>query len=124
MEKRKSHFEHDNMVKTVAQILIGRGYKEVKADLQGYPVPKKIVWESTKEGFVPDVTAYRDEFRIFEVETADTINDPHTEQQWKLFFAYAATNKAMFYVVFPKGCVEAVKKRLEEIGINAYLWEI
>ncbi len=112
------------MIKTVAQILTGRGYKEVKADIEGYTVPEKIVWESTKQGFIPDLTARKDELRIFEVETADTINDPHTEEQWKLFFVYAKTNKAMFYIVFPKGCVETVKARLEEIGINAYLWEI
>lgn len=124
MEKRKSRYEHDSLVKTVAQILVGRGYSDVKADIEGYTPPKKIVWETSREGFVPDVTAQRDELRIFEVETVDTMSAPHTEEQWKLFFAYAKANKAMFYIVFPKGSVDAVKKRLEEIGISAYLWEI
>ncbi len=125
MANRSSQIEHDRMVEYVAKILVGKGYKDVRADLQGFKQPRRIIWESSGEGYLPDVTARSDDdFRIFEVETKDSINDEHTADQWKLFASYADVNKAMFYVVFPKGSVDDVKNRLKELGLEAYLMEV
>ncbi len=64
------------------------------------------------------------EFRIFEIVTADSIDDEHTAEEWKLFSSYAEVNDAMFYVVFPKGSVDKVKKRVKELDVDVCLWEI
>lgn len=124
MAPRMNQREHDRIIKEVVEILKNRGYNDVRADLDGNERPKRIEWKSTGEGFLPDVSGHKDWFRIFEVETEDSIDDDHTESQWKLFAAYAKANDAMFYVVFPNGCVEKVKNRLEELQIEAYLWEM
>jgi hypothetical protein len=124
MAPRHSQAEHDTMVEQVAALLTGKDYQDVRADLPGYTKPRRIVWEATGEGCLPDVTARDDEFRIFEVETRDSIADSHTKDQWKLFAAYAQANDAMFYVVFPRGCAGEVKKRLDELGLEAYLMEV
>ncbi len=124
MEKRKSQTEHDSLVDYVARELNKRGYEQVKADLPDYEVPKKIIWQSTGEGFEPDVTGVKMGFRIFEIETDDSIEDEHTLQQWKLFASYAKVNDAFFYVVFRKGSLEKVQNRLKELGITATLWEV
>ena len=124
MTVRKSQMEHDRMVEYVAKLLIGKKHQDVRADLPGFTTPRRIVWQSTGEGSVPDVTSQDDEFRIFEVETRDSINDGHTAEQWKLFASFAKANDAMFYVVFPKGATDAVKQRLNELGLEAYLMEV
>lgn len=124
MTVRKSQADHDRMVASVARILIGKGYQDVRADIPGQALPRRIVWQSTGEGFRPDVTAVRDGLRIFEVETADSIMDAHTEPQWKLFAAYARHNSAMFYIVFPKGSLETVTQRLQYLRVEALLMEV
>jgi len=124
MAKRKSQEEHDRMVKSVANLLTERGYKNICADLEGFTQPRRIVWESTGEGYFPDVTGHRDKLlRIFEVETGDSIDDEHTEDQWKLFSNYAQVNSAVFYIVFPRGAFDQVQKRLQQLGIQAQLME-
>ena len=123
MAKRQSQANHDRMIGQVAKLLTGKNYKDVKADLEGYTAPRKIVWESTGEGHIPDITAYSSQLKIFEVETMDSIRDEHTENQWKLFASYAKTNNALFYIVFPKGAADQVQSRLKELNIEACLME-
>ncbi len=101
-----------------------KGYENIKADLSDREKPEKIVWQSTGKGFIPDVTVFKDDFRIFEVVTAASILDEKTDDTWKLFSSYAEVNDAMFYVVFPKGLVLKVKKKINELGVDACLWEI
>ncbi len=124
MGKRSSQAEHDRMVGHVAKLLEGKGHKNVRADIDGFEKPRRIVWESSGEGYLPDITSQDEEFRIFEVETRDSIHDEHTEDQWKLFSSFAKAQDAMFYVVFPKGAVDEVKARLNELGLEAYLMEV
>jgi len=124
MTRRADLAEHNRLVKKVVDLLVDKGYENIKADLPDFEKPKKIVWQSTGEGFLPDVTVSGDEFRIFEVETADSIDDEHTANEWKLFSSYAEVNDALLYVVFPKGSVEKVKKRIKELDVDVCLWEI
>ena len=124
MSERVDQSEHDKRVKKVVDLLADKGYENIKANLPDREKPKKIVWQSTGEGFIPDVTVFKDDFRIFEVVTAASILDEKTDDTWKLFSSYAEVNDAMFYVVFPKGLVEKVKKKINELGVDACLWEI
>jgi len=124
MAQRKLQEEHDMMVRKVAEILTGKKYKKVFADLPDYTKPKRIVWESSGQGYTPDVIACRDEVRIFAVETGDSINDDHTADRWRLFASFAEDNDAMFYIVFPHGARDMVVKRRDELKIQAFLWEL
>jgi hypothetical protein len=124
MVKRTDQAEHDRLVKKAVDLLADKGCENIKADLPDFEKPKKIVWQSTGEGFLPDVTVSGDELRIFEIETADSIDDEHTAEEWKLFSSYAEVNDALFYVVFSKGSVEKVKKRIKELDVDVCLWEI
>jgi len=123
MVRRSSQASHDIMIENLAGLLTAKGYKHIQADIPGHTPPRKIVWESTGEGHIPDITAFSAELRIFEVETADSITDDHTADQWKLFASYAMANNALFYIVFPKGCAEAVQNRLDALQIKALLFE-
>lgn len=120
MNKRSSQMDHDNMVKNLVDHLITHSYSDVKADIDGYESPYRITWKSTAHGHVPDATSGS---QIFEVETQDSINQSHTEDQWKLFAAHAHNTGGTFTVVVPKGCNQAAKVRLEELNIQAGIWE-
>ena len=100
MAKRRSQSDHDRMVRAVADHLLREGYGDVRADVAGYSTPSELTWKGKQHGHIPDVTA---DGTIFEVETADSIDDAHTEDQWKLFAAWAELNRRTFVVVVPKG---------------------
>lgn len=81
MPKRASQAEHDSMVEFLADALYGRNLKDITADIPGYKRPHMITLPSYKSGYTPDVTASDgDQLFIYEIETADSINDPHTEE--------------------------------------------
>ena len=124
MEKRKSQLAHDNMVKYVARVLIEKNYLDVRADLPEFEKPKEITWKKTGKGHFPDITGEKGSFKVFEVETADSIDDQHTEDQWTLFAKWSKENEAMFWVVVPEGSVAAARKRLDELNIQAKLWGV
>ncbi len=120
MSKRKSQGEHDSMIEILADSLYGRNLADVRADIPGYKRPVMITWPESDRGYIPDVTAYDGaQFCIYEVETADSVNDPHTEDQWRLFAGYAERNNAIFYVAVPPLEMINARKRLKELNLNS-----
>ncbi len=117
----QSQVHHDLLVKQAADFLIRKAHRGVKADAAGYERPGEIVWDGEVRGQVPDVRSSR---VIVEVETDETLNDPHTADQWKLFSAYAAGEKLSFWVGVPKGSVKKAEERLKELGIVARIWDL
>ena len=124
MVKRKSQSDYDKMVRTIAETLTYDQYSDVKADIQGYDTPDKIIWESTGKGHVPDVTAEKGKEVIVEVETDDSINDQHTEDQWKLFSACSKKYDADFIVVVPEGSKTKAMVHMEELDITGEVIEV
>jgi len=122
--KRISETQHDQMVRYVYDYLINNGYREVKADIGGFSQPDLIFWESSRQGHIPDVTAKNGNLYVFEVETADSINDNHTQDQWTLFSAFAKQHGATFWVVVPNGYESTAKSRLTQLGIQGKVWTV
>jgi hypothetical protein len=94
------------MAKLVERIIYHQG-EAIRAHNYGnYPCPQKLIWPTTQQGHVPDVTAviYGTEF-VFEVETDDTIMSDHTKSQLELFAAYAQHANAVCCLVVPKDAV-------------------
>jgi hypothetical protein len=95
------------------------GFTNIKADLKGFDQPEIITWSKTNKGHIPDVSGMNRVQHIVEVETVDTINHQHTDDQWNLFAAYASQHNAQFIVLVPKGYDGEAKKRLAHLGITA-----
>lgn len=126
MAKRISQSDHDKMVKLVADWLTANNYKSIKADITGYDSPDKIKWSGNPSGHIPDNTALNSDSKpfIFEVETHDSIDDQHTEDQWKLFSAHAKNNNGEFYVVVPNNSRSAAENRVKSLNITASVWGV
>lgn len=120
--KRLNQNSHDSMVRNAVNYLRTNGFNNIKADIGGYDCPTKITWMSTGKGHIPDIDAHGDKKNIFEIETEDSISDPHTADQWKLFSKYADEHGADFWVVVPKGSEYSASFRLAELGIKGKIW--
>lgn len=124
MAKRNSQKTHDDLVAYAVRYLQKNNFGNLKADISGYQQPEKIIWSQTGKGHIPDLSGSNSKLNIFEVETADSINDEHTKDQWTLFAAYASQNDTVFWVVIPDGYSSAANQRLKELGIEAEVWTI
>jgi hypothetical protein len=115
---------HERMVAYAIKILNERKHEDIRSVIPNHKMPKRVVRESTGENYVPEVTAVKSgQFRLFAVETKDTLEQEGVEKRWKLFDSYAGQNDALFYVVFPAGSVARVKEILKETKIEARLWQ-
>ncbi|HEX8961296.1 MAG TPA: hypothetical protein VF775_06960 [Geobacteraceae bacterium] len=111
---------HDTMIRQLAEHLASKKFRDVRADLPDFPdKPVRITTRSSSSGQIPDVTANGIQMVLFEVETDDSIHDPHTKKQWKLFASYADRHMADFWVVVPKAQRDEARKRVEMLGVNA-----
>jgi hypothetical protein len=108
------------MIRQLAEHLIDRKFRDVRADLPDFPdKPARIAMRRFSSSQVPDVTANGIQMVLFEVETADTIHDPHTKEQWELFASYADRHMADFWVVVPKANKDEARQRLASLEVQA-----
>ena len=105
-------FEHENLVRMMANYYTKQGYQNVKADIQGWFTPELI------GKHIPDVTAQKNDlFIILEAETCTTIDDDHTKSQWLEF-----SKNGKFEVAVPKNCRDSANTQLRGLGITATVW--
>ena len=122
-EKLKSPL--DRTIKYVVEILAEKNNKKIRATIPGYDSPQRVIRKSTNESYIPEVTAFKNnQFRIFAVETKDSLEHGEPEGRWKLFAEFAKQNDALFYIVFSAGLVAIVKGRLKASNVEANLWQI
>ena len=116
---------HEKMVARAARKLMERGHENVRANLEKFEKPRRVISKLTGEGFMPDITSTRDgRFMIYSVVDRETILKEGTEACWTLFEKFARQNDATFYIVFPLNLIAEVKKKIAELGIEPPLWEL
>ena len=117
---QQSQAFHDKMIKRLADSLIGKKFRDVRADHPDYSAkPLPIVMEQFTSFHIPDVTAVGIQNVLFEVETDETIDDAHTREQWGLFASYAERNGAEFWIVVPSASMDDARDRVASLGLNA-----
>ncbi len=126
MSKRRSQAEHDTIVEMLANSLYARNrnphlenVEDIRADIDGFKRPDVITLPGEKEGETPDATAMASQLWIYEIETADSVDDEHTERQWTLFAKFAEENDAIFHIAVPPMAQGDVKRRLKELSLKA-----
>jgi hypothetical protein len=123
MAQKLALSSHDRMVDSLANLLKMR-FEDIKANVPGFERPEKIIWKDSDKGHFPDITAHRFKNYIFEVETSDSIYDRHTADEWRLFASYAKEHNVTFCIVVPHGCSAVASRRLDELDIDAELFEL
>jgi hypothetical protein len=108
------------MVKQLADQLVSKKFRNVKADHPDFSEkPALITQDRHPSGQIPDVTATGIQLVLFEVETDDTIHDPHTKDQWELFASHAERHSADFWIVVPKSRLGDARERVSTLGLKA-----
>jgi hypothetical protein len=117
--------EHDQLVLMMARYFQQLGYTDIKADIPGWSQPLYIYWSNNPTlRYIPDLTCLDSNgvLVILEAETCSTLNDNHTQEQFRIFRAHATNNKGRFEVVIPRNCSGSDARAL--INNSAILWGV
>jgi hypothetical protein len=93
------------------------GHTNVKADIEGYTQPEPITGGKAGVRHIPDVTSTSGSDFIFEVETADSIDEPQTAAKWHVIAADSQKHEKRFIVVVPQGSDMLARRRARELGV-------
>lgn len=116
---------HDSMIQTLVNHLARNGFTTIHADLPGFQQPAEITWRETGKGHIPDVTAFKAAHQyVFEVETADSLGNGHTEDQLRLFGAFASQHNASFYLVVPSRSEATARSLLVRLDVVGDVWTV
>lgn len=115
---------HDELVKQVARHLKRRFYRSIHACAEGFPEPEEVAGDNG--GVRPDVTvlARGSEVHVLEVETPQTLAEAEVARRWAALARFAAGQEGKFTLVVPKGAGGAARSRLQELRIDAGVWEL
>ncbi|MFP4061012.1 MAG: hypothetical protein ACOCXW_00120 [Bacteroidota bacterium] len=119
---RVSKIDKKRIILTIVQNLHRSGRYDIKTiHSRDFTNPDKIMWKGKSEGFVPDLTARRDNLlNIYDIQ----LTDNYELTKWKLFSLYANIRKANFYIVTPRWMVNSVKDTLVENVISARIIDV
>lgn len=125
MLKVKELSVHEFIVEKVIDYLSGLGFKEIFANLPGFPQPEKIASRNKRMSFIPDIIAERQgETYLFAVETGDLYIDGPAARKWQEFYSYAGQNNMIFHIVVPRGMLKKVDALLTKLGITAVVHQV
>jgi hypothetical protein len=112
--------EHQALVKALIDWMRGEGFLEITcAAYEGHEECPK-----TEKGHIPDAKGWDQARRLVaygEAKTADDIDNDHSKDQFRDFSGRPMENSNMvvpLYIAIPKGSEDALKKVLEELGLN------
>lgn len=107
------------ILKAVVSHLKETEFLEIKSKLDGFDTPSKIVWKSSQNGYVPDITAVKNNvFILFDIlESPDFMDDKKTS--WQLISTYTNNREREFFIVSPKNKEFTVRNFIDEHLIKA-----
>jgi hypothetical protein len=118
--------DHDQLVQTVAKHLKQRFYRDIRAKVAGFRYPEGVPSHSDGSGHMPDVTmiAKDEQLNILDVETANSLSDGGRGERWAALARHAGQQKGKFWLVVPKGLRPTAEARLEDLDLDANVWEL
>lgn len=118
--------QHDDLVRALAHLLLGLGFRNVRACVDGYGTPfpvdlREHPEQATSGVIVPDVTARSASGRLdaFAVETPTTLKTPDSAHEWRSLAAAAELGILAFWVAVPQQCRRTAVERLHDLQLAA-----
>lgn len=105
----ETSFEHDEIIRKVAENLEQKGYQDIRAAHQSgseWPVPEEVFAADGSRRMRPDLTARRgDSSFYFEIETIDSITSRQTCVEVEILSELARSRENhFFFLIVPESC--------------------
>ena len=111
-------------VEIFAEMLMNSGFKQVKANTDGFSKPDLIIFPGQKDTYIPDITAWKRRLCIFKVETSESLDEPSIDNEWIGLAEFANKYDASLGIVVPQYALVKANQRVEKLNINARVLEM
>ncbi len=108
--------DYKSIINNLVQHLEKRGYQHIKADLDEYETPSKLTRKGSKESFIPNLTASKDDGSkyYFEIVTKDKQNQDKLISKWSMLSVFAEMRDGKLFLVVPNGKLRYTNRLLKE----------
>jgi hypothetical protein len=124
LQEGRQDKDYEKLVNKVIERVKKQGYSDIKAVIDDYESPSKLINKNSNVDYLPDVTAQKNgEKGYFEI--ARKIKDTDKlVNKWKALSTLAEMRDGVFQVFVPHGHMKFTRELLDEHNINAQVFKI
>lgn len=120
MSQQNSEHPYPKLMQKALSLLERKGFKNLKADLEGYEEPTKFTNPDTQESYQPDITAKSTIGKhYFEIVNQKYEDEVGIAGKWKLFAKLAKIKNGKFHLLVPRGKMRYTNELINQHNIEA-----
>lgn len=112
---------YDEKIEQAVESLQKQGYENIKADLENYELPAKLIRQEDNTEFVPDITATLNNRKGYFEIAKKTEDQRELVSKWRLLSVLANMKNGSFQIFVPHGHMRFTEQILAQNNITAKL---
>ncbi|MFW5700913.1 MAG: hypothetical protein ACOCWM_04410 [Cyclobacteriaceae bacterium] len=117
--------ENNTMISNALDIIINKGFKNIRADYKDYEKPAKLKLKGSDQEVIPDFTAKEEDGKYyFEIVRKAKRDKKAVVHKWTLLSTLANLRNGKFILLVPHGTLTYTRKLVEEHNIDAEIIKI
>ena len=109
----------DLILNVVNNVVKERGYDDIKANADGYEVPRQFTRTRTDETITPDISAVKNGRKNFFEIAVKNEKEQRTVSKWKLLSQLADFKGGKLFVIAPRGHYRFAQTLIDDYNIEA-----
>lgn len=114
----------ETLIKEIADHLTQKGFEDIKADVEGFESPARLVRQSDDFEFTPDATANRKGRKYYFELAIKTDATRRLVTKWKLLSTLAEMKAGKFQIFVPHGNMKFTRELIGQYEIQADIHKI
>lgn len=124
LQTQEKTSKEEKLLKKIVEKLENLGYEDIKADVEGYEVPSKLIRQNDDIEFIPDITATLNGRKYYFEIARKTKEEVKLVGKWKLLMTLAEMKEGGFKVFVPHGQMKFTKELMKNHNIDFELEKI
>ncbi len=119
LKESKKDEAYEQMVTEIIAKVKKQGYSDIRADIEDYDSPYKLIGQSKDISFTPDITGKKDDgLGYFEI-AKKVPNTNELVNKWKVLSLLADMKNGVFKVYVPHGHMKFTRELISDHNIKA-----
>lgn len=119
LKESKRDEAYEKMVSQIIERVKKQGYSDIRADINEYESPHKLIGQSKKISYTPDITGKKDDgLGYFEI-AKKVQNTNELVNKWKALSLLADMKNGVFKVYVPHGHMKFTRELINDHNIKA-----
>lgn len=118
LKELRSEDKYEKRLRKVVKKLENGRYENIRADLEGYEQPAKLINKATNTAYIPDVTAVKDGNKYYFEIAMKTDDELKLAGKWNLLSTLASMKDGMLKIFAPHGQMAFTKRLTKQFNIQ------